>query len=109
MRPLLSPQEVEALLYGLRDELAPPDEPILLRIELGRTHLPAQELWQLSLGSVIDLPKPAEEPCEVWVNHKLVAYGEVVVTDNQYGVRITELLYPMEMPTETQIQHKANT
>ena len=96
MGTLLSPEEVEALLYGLRDEPIAADEPILLRIELGRTHMPARELLQLSLGSVIDLPKPAEEPCEVWINHKLVAYGEVIATDDQYGVRITELLYPIE-------------
>lgn len=96
MRPLLSLEEVEALLYGLGDELGEPNEPMLLRIELGRAHLPTVEFLQLGVGSVIDFPQRAEEPCEVWVNHKLVAYGEMVVTDNHYGIRITELLPSME-------------
>ena len=96
MRPLLSPEEVEALLYGLGDDLATSDEPMLLRIELVRAHVSAADFWQFGPGSVIDLPQLAEQPCEIWVNHKLVAYGDVVLTDNQYGVRITELLPLME-------------
>ncbi|MDH3604956.1 MAG: FliM/FliN family flagellar motor switch protein [Candidatus Tectomicrobia bacterium] len=97
MRPLLSQEEVEALLRGFRsDESETLHEPILLTIELGQQRLLIQDLSQLHPGSVVDLPQRIGESCKVWVNHKLVAYGEVVAVDGRVAVYITRRLHPTE-------------
>jgi flagellar motor switch protein FliN/FliY len=65
-------------------------------IELGRTRMPIAELLALGPGSVVELNKLAGEPVDVMVNQKLVARGEVVVIDENFGVRITQLMTPEE-------------
>jgi flagellar motor switch protein FliN/FliY len=97
MRSLLSQEEIEALLRGFRsDESERLHEPILLTIELGQQSLLVQDLSQLNPGSVVTLPPRISESCNVWVDHKLIAYGEVVAVDGRVAVRITKCLHPPE-------------
>ncbi len=65
-------------------------------IELGRTELPIAELLTLGPGSVIELNRLAGEPVDLLVNNKIIARGEVVVVDENFGVRVTSLLSPEE-------------
>jgi flagellar motor switch protein FliN/FliY len=68
------------------------DVPVSLTIELGSCQLPMREVLQLCLGSVVQLDKPADAPVELSVNGKLIARGEVVVIEDRYGVKITEVV-----------------
>jgi len=68
------------------------DVPVSLTIELGGCKLPMREVLQLTIGSVIQLDKPADAPVDLSVNGKLIARGEVVVIEDHYGVKITEVL-----------------
>ena len=68
------------------------DVPVSLTIELGSCQLPMREVLQLNIGSVVQLDKPADAPVELSVNGKLIARGEVVVIEDRYGVKITEVL-----------------
>ncbi len=72
------------------------DIPLKVTVELGRTKLLVNELLQLGQGSVIELNKLAGEPLEVLVNQKLIAKGEAVVVNEKFGVRITDIMTPME-------------
>jgi flagellar motor switch protein FliN/FliY len=72
------------------------DVPIEVTVELGRTKLLVNELLKLGQGSVIELSKLAGETLEILANQKLVARGEVVVINEKYGVRLTEVVSPME-------------
>jgi flagellar motor switch protein FliN/FliY len=72
------------------------DVPIEMTVELGRTKLLVNELLKLGQGSVIELSKLAGETLEILANQKLIARGEVVVINEKYGVRLTEVVSPME-------------
>jgi flagellar motor switch protein FliN/FliY len=72
------------------------DIPMQLTVELGRTHMLIQDLLQLANGSVIELSKNAGEPLEILVNNKLIAKGEVVKVNGNFGIRISEILSPAE-------------
>jgi len=72
------------------------DIPLDVSAELGRTRLLINELLQLGQGSVVELNKLAGEPLEVLVNGKLVARGEAVVINEKFGVRLTDIISPME-------------
>jgi len=72
------------------------DIPLEVSVELGRAHLLVNELLQLGQGSVIELNKLAGEPMEILVNGKLVARGEVVVVNEKFGVRLTDIISPIE-------------
>jgi flagellar motor switch protein FliN/FliY len=72
------------------------DIPLQVTVELGRKRLLVNDLLQLSQGSVIELSKQIGEPFEVLVNQKLIARGEVVVINDKFGVRITDIISPME-------------
>ena len=72
------------------------DIPVTLSMELGRTRLSIRELLQLTQGSVVKLDRPAGEPLDILVNGCLVARGEVVVVNERFGVRITDILNPEE-------------
>ena len=65
-------------------------------MELGRTKLLVNDLLQLGQGSVIELSKLAGDPLEVLVNDKLVARGEVVVVNEKFGIRLTDIVSPLE-------------
>ena len=72
------------------------DIPLRITVELGRTQMLINDLLQLGQGSVIELSKLAGEPMEVLVNQKLVARGEVVVVNEKFGVRLTDIISPLE-------------
>ncbi|HPH96546.1 MAG TPA: flagellar motor switch protein FliN [Anaerolineaceae bacterium] len=61
-------------------------------VELGRTHLTVRQVLDLQKGSVIELERIAGEPVDVYVNDRLIARGDVVVVDDRFGIRITELI-----------------
>jgi flagellar motor switch protein FliN/FliY len=68
------------------------DVPVSLTIELGSCQLPMREVLQLNVGSVVQLDKPADAPVELSVNGKLIARGEVVVVEDRFGVKITDVI-----------------
>ena len=68
------------------------DVPVKLAVELGSCQMPMREVLELVVGSVVQLDKVADEPVQLSVNRKLVARGEVVVVDNRFGIKITELI-----------------
>ena len=72
------------------------DIPIEVTVELGRSKMLVSELLQLGQGSVIELSKLAGETLEILANQKLIARGEVVVVNDKYGVRLTEVISPLE-------------
>lgn len=72
------------------------DIPLTMTVELGRCRLLISEMLQLGQGSVIELMKLAGEPMEIFVNQKLIARGEVVVVNEKFGVRLTDIVSPAE-------------
>lgn len=72
------------------------DIPLEVSVELGRTRMIINDLLQLGPGSVIELDKLAGEPMEIFVNNKLVARGEVVVMNEKFAIRLTDIVSPME-------------
>ena len=68
------------------------DVPVSLTIELGGCQLPMREVLQLAIGSVIQLDKAADAPVELSINGKFIARGEVVVIEERFGVKITEVI-----------------
>jgi len=72
------------------------DIPLTVTVELGRSKMLINDLLQLGQGSVVELTKLVGEPLEVLVNDKLVARGEVVVVNEKFGVRLTDIVTPME-------------
>jgi len=72
------------------------DIPLNVTVELGRNKMLINELLQLGQGSVIELTKLVGEPLEVMVNNRLVARGEVVVINEKFGVRLTDIVSPLE-------------
>ncbi len=78
------------------------DVPLQITVELGRTRKLIREILDLSAGSVVELDKLAGEPVDILVNGKLIAKGEVVVIDENFGVRVTDILSPLERATNLQ-------
>ena len=72
------------------------DIPVKLTVELGRTKMPIRNLLQLAHGSVIELEGLAGEPMDVLVNGTLIAQGEVVVVNDKFGIRLTDIITPSE-------------
>ncbi len=72
------------------------DIPLKVSVELGRAQVVIKDLLQLGQGSVLELDKLAGEPLEVLVNGKLVARGEVVVVNEKFGIRLTDIMSPLE-------------
>jgi flagellar motor switch protein FliN len=68
------------------------DIPLKVTVELGRTKKQIKEILELSQGSIIELDKLAGEPVDILVNSKLIAKGEVVVIDENFGVRVTDIV-----------------
>lgn len=68
------------------------DVPLVVQAELGRTKMLVKEILKLGVNSVIELDKEAGEPVDVLVNNKMIARGEVVEIDGNFGVRITEIM-----------------
>lgn len=79
-------------LGDMRDLRLLADVQVQLAVELGRVRLPLRDLLALTPGSVVELDRQADAPVDVLVNGRLVARGEVVVVDGEFGVRITAVL-----------------
>jgi flagellar motor switch protein FliN/FliY len=72
------------------------DIPVQLSVELGRTKVPIKHILQLGQGSVVELDAMAGEPMDVLVNGYLIAQGEVVVVNDKFGIRLTDVVTPSE-------------
>lgn len=72
------------------------DVPVTLSMEVGRTRISIRNLLQLNQGSVVELDRAAGEPLDVFVNGTLVAHGEVVVVNEKFGIRLTDVISPAE-------------
>ena len=72
------------------------DIPVQLSVELGRTRIPIKNILQLAQGSVVELDALAGEPMDVLVNGYLIAQGEVVVVNDKFGIRLTDIVTPSE-------------
>ena len=72
------------------------DIPLDVSVELGTVKMLVNDLLQLGQGSVVELNKPVGEPLEIFINDKLIARGEVVVVDEKFGIRVTDIISPLE-------------
>ncbi|MDR0182931.1 flagellar motor switch protein FliN [Lysobacter arvi] len=72
------------------------DVPVTLSLEVGRARIPIRNLLQLNQGSVVELERGAGEPLDLYVNGTLIAQGEVVVVNDRFGVRLTDVVSPAE-------------
>ena len=72
------------------------DIPVTISMEIGRTKINIRNLLQLNQGSVVELDRMAGEPLDVMVNGTLIAHGEVVVVNEKYGIRLTDVISPAE-------------
>lgn len=81
---------------GVRDINMVLDIPVQLSVELGRTKVPIKHILQLGQGSVVELDALAGEPMDVLVNGYLIAQGEVVVVNDKFGIRLTDVVTPSE-------------
>jgi flagellar motor switch protein FliN/FliY len=72
------------------------DVAVVLSMEVGRARLPIRNLLQLNQGSVVELERAAGEPLDVYANGTLIAHGEVVVVNEKFGVRLTDVVSPAE-------------
>lgn len=93
------------ILMGPKDEGIPVNDPkldvildipVTLSMEVGNTEISIRNLLQLSQGSVVELDRVAGEPLDVMVNGTLIAHGEVVVVNDRYGIRLTDVISPQE-------------
>lgn len=84
--PAVAPQDIDFVL----------DIPVQLTVELGRTKIPIRHILQLAQGSVVELDGLAGEPMNVLVNGCLIAQGEVVVVNERFGIRLTDITTPSE-------------
>ena len=72
------------------------DVPVMIAMEIGRTRISIRNLLQLNQGSVVELDRLAGEPMDVLVNGTLIAHGEVVVVNEKFGIRLTDVISPAE-------------
>jgi flagellar motor switch protein FliN len=72
------------------------DIPVTISMEIGRTHISIRNLLQLNQGSVVELDRLAGEPLDVLVNGTLIAHGEVVVVNEKFGIRLTDVISAAE-------------
>ena len=72
------------------------DIPVTLSMEVGRSRVSIRNLLQLNQGSVVELERATGEPLDVYVNGTLIAHGEVVVVNDKFGIRLTDVISPAE-------------
>jgi len=72
------------------------DIPVTLSMEVGRSRVSIRNLLQLNQGSVVELDRATGEPLDVYVNGTLIAHGEVVVVNDKFGIRLTDVISPAE-------------
>lgn len=98
-------KEKKATMSELRDDSIPSsdvnldvvlDIPVSISMEIGRTKISIRNLLQLNQGSVVELDRLAGEPMDVLVNGTLIARGEVVVVNEKFGIRLTDIISPAE-------------
>ncbi|HSW63275.1 MAG TPA: flagellar motor switch protein FliN [Dissulfurispiraceae bacterium] len=89
-------EQAQSASSGHRDINFILDIPLELTVVIGRTKILVQELLQLGQGSVVALEKLAGEPMEVYVNDKLIGRGEVVVVNEKFGIRLTDIISPAD-------------
>jgi flagellar motor switch protein FliN/FliY len=87
---------VDSAIEGNSDIDMIMDIPVQLSVELGRTRLTIKNILQLGQGSVVELDGLAGEPMDIYVNGYLIAQGEVVVVDEKYGIRVTDIITPSD-------------
>ncbi|MBF0567708.1 MAG: flagellar motor switch protein FliN [Nitrospirae bacterium] len=83
-------------IEGARDIKFLLDIPLMITVEIGRTKMLINDLLQLGQGSVIELDKLAGEAMEILVNNKVIAKGEVVVVNEKFGIRLTDVVSPTD-------------
>jgi len=86
VRPLVGDENLDLIL----------DIPVSISMEIGRTQITIRNLLQLNQGSVVELDRLAGEPMDVIVNGTLIAHGEVVVVNEKFGIRLTDVISPTE-------------
>lgn len=101
-----APEAARASFQNLDDRSAPTsgdvnldvilDVPVTLSMEVGRARIPIRNLLQLNQGSVVELERGAGEPLDVYANGTLIAHGEVVVVNEKFGIRLTDVVSPAE-------------
>jgi flagellar motor switch protein FliN/FliY len=98
-----APAQIFEQLGGDQPKSAPPqgfdlimDVPVRITVQLGRTKISIRNLLQLAHGSVVELDGLAGEPMDVLVNGMLIAQGEVVVVNEKFGIRLTDIITPQE-------------
>ena len=96
--PAETSDESEALedTGGARDLDFILDIPLDVSVELGRTEMLVNDLLRLGQGSIVELTKLADQPMDIYVNRKLFARGEVVVVNEKFGIRLTDIISPTE-------------
>ena len=72
------------------------DIPLDVSVELGKVKMIVNDMLQMGQGSIIELNKPVGEPLEIFINNKLIARGEVVIVDEKFGIRVTDIISPLE-------------
>jgi len=91
-----APAAADVAASALADMELIADIPVQLSVELGRTRMTIKQILQLGQGSVIELDSQAGQPMDIYINGYLIAQGEVVVVDERYGIRLTEIITPAE-------------
>ena len=108
--PEVTPEAAKAPLEELGGNEVPPEEvdeikpnldvvldiPVTITMEVGRTEISIRNLLQLNQGSVVELDRLAGEPLDVMINGTIVAHGEVVVVNDKYGIRMTDVVSPAD-------------
>lgn len=72
------------------------DIPLELSVEFGKVKIVINDLIQLGQGSIVELDKSVGDPLEIYINGKLIARGEVIVVDDKFGIRVTDIVSPIE-------------
>ncbi|MEA1949356.1 MAG: flagellar motor switch protein FliN [Thermodesulfobacteriota bacterium] len=72
------------------------DLPLDVSVELGKVKIPVNELLQLGRGSILELTKPVGEALDIYINKKLIAKGEVVILDDKFGIRVADIINPVD-------------
>ena len=86
----------EAMINGKYDLDLILDIPLDVRVELGQVKMLINDLLQLGQGSIIELNKPVGEQLDIYISDKLIAKGEAVVVDEKFGIRVTDIISPLE-------------
>jgi len=94
--PAVADVAASAAAASLPDMELIADIPVQLSVELGRTRMTIKQILQLGQGSVIELDSQAGQPMDIYINGYLIAQGEVVVVDERYGIRLTEIITPAD-------------